>query len=155
MLEFYDYFGKLDQKFNYTTRELIFNQDDLTKNNKYKVINATDTIETVLDRPPVYIGGSGFINECFSDSIKYPQDARENLIMGTFYVLFIIDQDGNTSNFKTVSGKTPEKDSFKMGSLRAEAVRVVKLIPPNWLPGILNGKPVKVECVMPIRFVLN
>jgi hypothetical protein len=36
-----------------------------------------------------------------------------------------------------------------------EAIRVLKLLPDNWLPGLLNGQPVDVEIVYPINFKLK
>lgn len=41
------------------------------------------------------------------------------------------------------------------GSLDHEALRCVKLIPDDWLPAILNGKPVAVTMSQPVVFALN
>lgn len=61
-------------------------------------------------------------------------------------VQFIVERDGSISNPKIVRSIHPMLDE--------EAIRVVKNM-PNWNPGIINGKPVRVRYYIPINFNLN
>jgi periplasmic protein TonB len=87
----------------------------------------------------------GSIKKYFADSIRYPEDAKEKRIQGTVFLNVIIERDGSISNINIL--RTP--DSI----LNQEAIRVVSTM-PKWIPGKQNGKTVRVQKVMPIRFDL-
>ena len=77
---------------------------------------------------------------------RYPAEAKERNIQGKVIIAFTIDENGNVSNYKIkkrIGGGCDE-----------EALRITKLITGDWLPGMLNGKPVKVEFEMPFSFTL-
>jgi protein TonB len=59
---------------------------------------------------------------------------------------FIVEKDGSLSDIKVLRGIG--------GGLDEEAVRVLKSS-PNWKPGIMNGRPVRVAYTMPIHFQLG
>jgi len=144
--EFYNYKGELEQKYDFTKNEIIyFKLDDKEKD--FIVIKGSDTTKTKLDRPPLYIGGSVMMFEPIITSIQYPEKAKENGISGKVYVTFTIDGNGKTSNHRVTKGIGSGCDE--------EALRVVKEIPDNWLPGLLSGQAVNVEYVLPISFTLN
>jgi len=143
--EFYDNQGELQQKFNFTKNEFIYyKSDDKTKGQIFSVIRENDTIKTVLDRPPLYIGSETLMNENLFWNIRYPREARENGITGTVYISFTIAKNGKTNNHKVARGIGYGCDE--------EALRVVKEIPDSWFPGLLNGQTVNVEILMPISF---
>ena len=60
---------------------------------------------------------------------------------------FIIDKRGKTSNYKV---ERPLGYGLDM-----EAIRVLKLQPDVWLPGIQNGQAVDTEVYIPIAFKMN
>lgn len=153
--EFYDQTGKLMQKFNYSTHELLFNGEVENKDMKYKVINGKDTIDAVLDKQPVYIGGSHALYKFISDSVNYPADARDDNVTGTIFISFSVDENGKMGDFTVVHVECKKENGQKMGSLKKEALRVAQMIPDEWVPGVLNGKPVKIQYILPIRFALN
>ena len=77
--EFYDFNGKLEQKYDFTNKEIIFFKvEDKNKNEEFKVVNGVDTIKTKLERPPLYIGATAIMFENLIKNIKYPQEAKEN-----------------------------------------------------------------------------
>jgi len=87
--------------------------------------------------------------KAFYDSIMhnliYPRDAIKNGIHGTVYVQFIIEKDGSLSNIKALKG---------IGSGCDEAaVKAVKDT-PDWHHAWHNGKPVRSQRVVPIKFIL-
>jgi len=146
--EFYNYEAKLQQKYDFTKKELLFNIDDNKINDKkYKVINGTDTTEVVLEREPLYIGGDAMMYYSISRIIRYPRAARENGTSGKVFIAFIIDVNGKTSDHRVERGIGSGCDE--------EALKVVKEMPDTWIPGIMNGQKVVVEMLTPISFVFR
>lgn len=145
--EFYDSKEELEQKYDFTKNELIyFKIDKKDKDKEFRVINGSDTTKSQLSRPPLFIGGSVGLSESIN-TIQYPQEAIENEISGKVFITFTIDSNGKTSNHRITQGIGSGCDE--------EALRVVKLIPDNWLPGILDGQPVNVEFDFPISFKIQ
>lgn len=146
--EFYDFNGKLEQKYDFTKKEIIFYKiEDKNKNEEFKVVNGIDTIKIKLERPPLYIGASAIMFENLLINIKYPQEAKENGTKGKVYIAFTVNDNGKTSDHRVTQGIGSGCDE--------EALRVIKEIPDNWLPGQLNGKSVNVEFVIPVNFQMK
>ncbi|RYD52989.1 MAG: energy transducer TonB [Sphingobacteriales bacterium] len=76
----------------------------------------------------------------------YPKEARENGIGGRVNVKVVIDETGQ------VTDPIIEKSVHPL--LDAEALRVVKLMPP-WKPGMQNGHAVRVFYTIPIKFIIS
>ncbi|MGF1923945.1 MAG: energy transducer TonB [Bacteroidia bacterium] len=111
--------------------------------NKNKTIYSHVSMET----PPTYPGGITQFYETVSKNIVYPKLAADNKVMGTVNVSFIVEADGSLTSIKTVGRK--------IGSgLEEEAVRVMKLS-KHWNPGMQNGKPVRVEYNIPLKFTMK
>ena len=68
--EYYDFKGEIEVRYNYSTNELLFNKKNefLDTDKEYKVFVNNDTLRTILDREPVFIGS--MFNELFKN-IKY------------------------------------------------------------------------------------
>ena len=79
-------------------------------------------------------------------NLKYPTEAKRNKIQGRVYISFIVEADGSLSEPKVLRGIGSGCDE--------EAVRVMKLS-PNWIPGVQNGKKVRVNYTVPIFFSLK
>ena len=79
-------------------------------------------------------------------NIRYPANAKNDLIEGRVILQFIVDKKGRLSDIKVVKSVEPYLD--------AEAVRVVKSM-PRWNPGMQNGKAVKVRYTLPVTFRLE
>ena len=79
-------------------------------------------------------------------NIRYPATAREIGIEGTVVVRFVVEKDGSISRVEVL--RDPG------GGLGAEAVRVVKLM-PLWHPGRQQGRPVRVQFNLPVKFKLE
>lgn len=144
--DFFDFKGELEQKYNFSSNEILFFKNE-DKDKEYKVINGTDTIKTKLERPPLYIGGTTLLFQSFIKNINYPKQAKENGVGGKVLIAFTIDQNGKASNHKVLRSVGSGCDE--------EAMRVVKLIPDNWTPALLNGKAVSTEYIIPINFQLR
>jgi TonB family protein len=96
----------------------------------------------VLPEPPAGMAGWG---KYLSANLKYPEQAKKDKVTGRVILSFVVEKDGKLNDIQVLRG---------IGSgLDEEAVRVLKSS-PNWKPGILNGRPVRVAYTMPIFFQL-
>ncbi len=76
---------------------------------------------------------------------KYPKLAIKNKIEGKIFIQVELDDKGNLINTKVLRGLTNECDY--------EALRVINMI--EWYPATINGKPVKINFVIPIKLRLK
>lgn len=97
-------------------------------------------VEKVPGKMPEFPDMARFIGQ----NLHYPVNAVENGTSGTVYVTFVVELDGSISDVKLL------KDLED--GCGDEAIRVVKKMPPNWIPGMTNGKPVRSQCNLPIKF---
>ena len=105
--------------------------------------------EMVYDMPeqmPQFPGGADAMEQFIATNLKYPQAAIDKKIQGKVYVQFIIEKDGTISEVKVRRGVHPLLDN--------EAMRVIKMM-PNWKPGSMRGKTVRVRYTLPITFSLT
>lgn len=103
----------------------------------------------VYDMPehmPQYPGGADAMDAFIKSNIKYPAEAKSKKIQGKVYVQFIVEKDGAISEVKVRRGAHPLLDE--------EAMRVISLM-PNWKPGSMRGKKVRVRYTLPITFSLT
>ncbi len=100
-----------------------------------------DSVYLLIDTMPQFPGGIVAFRSFIINSIKLPiiRCGYE----GTVYVWFIIDENGKVTFPKVAKGVDPILDE--------EALRIVKAI-PDWTPGELNGKKVKVWWLVPVDF---
>ena len=82
--------------------------------------------------------------------LQYPKRARKLGLEGMAVVSFVVEQDGTLSSFQIV--RDPG-----LGCGR-EVVRVLKKMNadgPSWIPGIQDGKYVRVQFNLPVNFGLS
>jgi len=92
---------------------------------------------------PTFPGGTNALQQFISNNLKYPKEAIETYSQGKVFVRFIINEEGAVTALEAVSGINQY--------LKEEALRVVRLM-PRWIPGMKDGKPVKVNYTLPINF---
>lgn len=112
-----------------------YQQDTPDKNGVYKH----------AQQMPQFPGGTVALMKYLIQHTKYPPKAKENNVYGTVVVQFVVNKNGSISDIKIVSKKLGD-------GLEQEAMRVAKNM-PKWIPGKQNGKPVKVQSFLPIRFM--
>lgn len=102
----------------------------------------------VVDEPAEFLGGMTALRDYLMKNVKYPAIAKDAGIQGKCYLRFVVNTDGSVSDVKVLRGVSdcPECDQ--------EALRVVKNM-PNWIPGKINGKVVKMYYNLPISFKLT
>ena len=100
----------------------------------------------VVEEMPVPPGGASGLLKYIAENIKYPQIAQENNIGGKVIIRFCVTSKGGVDQVSVYKGVDPALD--------AEAIRVVKTLPP-FKPGKQGGKPVPVWFTVPIIFQIN
>jgi len=117
--------------------------------NKVIEINEEDEeIYVIVDEVPLFDGklAEDEIRNYLVRILRYPAEALFQGITGRVIVGFIVVEDGSLANVKILKSVHP--------SLDAEALRVIKSLPPKWTPGKHEGKPVKVRYSFPVTFKL-
>lgn len=112
----------------------VRNEDDDFENN---------TIFTVADIEPTFVGGQSALQEYFFWNLQYPEAAVQRSIRGKVTVSFIVEKDGTTNDVKVL--RSPSN------LLDAEAIRLVEEM-PNWNPGKMRGNTVRVLTMLGINF---
>lgn len=141
--EFFDKEGVLEQKIDYGQDHLLYYR---TRHQKtpFKIISGKDTLVTILDRPPLYLGGTSRIED-FINSVKNPPLHKAGVkSKGIVYIRFLIDSTGHARDHCLLKGMGKMFDE--------EALRVVKSLPEEWLPGVFEGRFVSVEYILTVMF---
>ncbi|MGH2648776.1 MAG: energy transducer TonB [Ginsengibacter sp.] len=93
---------------------------------------------------PSFKGGTDAIEDYINSHIAFPQQALDDSKEGKVNVKFIVNEDGKILDAHTAGPKLGD-------GLDEEAVRSVSAM-PNWTPGTVMGRPVKVRMTLPIMF---
>jgi len=107
----------------------------------------SETVYTKVDVMPVFNGGDTAILNFIARNTIYPAEAKTKAIQGRVVVKMVVVKDGSVTHVEILQGVDPLLD--------AEALRVVGTLPKFEKPGILNGKPVAVNYMIPITFKLK
>lgn len=108
--------------------------------------DSSGKIFTAVEQVPQFPGGMEAFYKFLDANIHYPQDARDEKKEGRVIVQFVVEKDGTLTDIKIVRGVFP--------SIDAEALRIIKSS-PKWKPGLQNGRMVRVQYSVPIRFSLG
>lgn len=109
-------------------------------------VSSSDRIYEEPDIVPMYPGGSAEMHRFISNTLRYPDDARERNAQGLVVYTFVVEKDGSLSNFNIIH----RADS----SLNNEALRILQAM-PAWRPARHNGEIVRAETYVPMYFKLN
>lgn len=75
-----------------------------------------------------------------SKNVRYPAVAEENEVQGRVILQYVVGADGSINNVSIKRSVDPSLDKEAM---------------PNWIPGIVDGKPVPVWLTLPVTFQLG
>lgn len=110
---------------------------------------------------PEYPGGDAAMYAFLEETLKYPSDAKEKGISGTVVVAFTIEEDGSVNEVRAMNipvyseivniDGVEKQVEHEATSLVDEAIRGVGLM-PNWKPGMVDNKNVRVHFTIPISF---
>jgi len=140
----YDYKGDVETVIDYNSGLLKYLKfDSILKQEVY----ANSAIQPIGDRPVLSLSGSNQVLNYLIHLIIYPVDAIENNISGKVVISVKVDSEGKITDY------LPYKSVDK--SVDNEAIRIIKLIPLEFLPEYKNGKPVASEFKIPVYFALQ
>ena len=105
-------------------------------------------IYTITEQMPEFKGGDAKMREFIQKNIVYPQAEKETNITGTCYVTFVVEKNGKITGIKIIRGVTNGPGCDK------EAKRVVSAM-PAWKAGKQNGREVRVQFNLPIKFTIR
>ena len=103
-------------------------------------VDASDKIHDLVEKEPEYPGGEGAMMSFISSNLKLP--FADFCYSGNVYLQCIIEVDGEITNVKCIRGINTDVDAI--------CVRLIEKM-PNWVPGEINGKPVRVRYTLPIQ----
>ena len=103
---------------------------------------STQAVHTTADVMPEF---KGDIQAYLAKQVNYPEAARKSGKQGRVVVKFVVAENGRIEDAIVERGVDPVLD--------AEALRAIKAM-PNWKPGTLKGKPIKIYYRVPVNFRL-
>jgi len=113
----------------------------------YEVMENGDSVYFDVDESPLFQGGGiENVQKYVQQNLIYPPAAKESKIQGKVMVQWIVNEKGKVVNIKIVRGVTKELDE--------EVYRIISSM-PDWKPGMNDGKPVKVQFTMPVKFAMT
>lgn len=99
-----------------------------------------------IDKQPGFPGGMERFYKYLARAVNYPVEAQEKNVQGKVFLSFIVEKNGDLGDIKV---------ERKLGAgTDEEAVRLLKAS-PRWIPGIYQGKTVRVKYNIPINFSLS
>ena len=106
---------------------------------------AAPVVYYTAEQLPAFPGGTTAFLQFLKQKVQYPKEALQRNIEGQVHLRFIVDEEGRLLDPHVVRG---------LGSgLDEEALRLVRIM-PWWIPGRVNGQPVRVAYTLPIAFKL-
>jgi len=112
------------------------------------VVPKSETPLSFAEEMPTFPGGQGAFQKYLQTNLQYPDSAKKYGREGTVYIYFEIAKDGSVENVQCKKGVEGAPE------LAEEAVRVISAM-PNWVPGRMNRKAVKVSMTIPVKFTLQ
>lgn len=144
----WEYFskGELYQKFDWSSGTFL--QDTLSKViQKVSALDDNSNVIKELDPMGLYMGGDPKLICFISRCLRYPRKAQEYNIQGNIKLSGILTKKGKLTELKAVSNLG--------GGLEEEGLRVFQLIPQDWVPVKIDGKPVNARIEMGCSFTMS
>lgn len=117
----------------------VIELDTYDSENKFVQKGENEVYNTAgITEKPDFPGGIMEFYKFVGNNFKTPSQPN---LKGKVYITFIVEKDGSLSDIKNI-----RDIGFGTGE---EAIRVLKIC-PNWIPGKLNGVPVRVMYSLPI-----
>lgn len=118
--------------------------DGYTKLDVVTIIAANRIYDFIsIDKQPTFPGGMSEFYNYLKKSVKFPAEAKAKNINGKVFLSFVVETDGSIEHVQV---------ERKLGyGTDEEAVRVLEAS-PKWLPGIIDGRAVRVKYNIPINF---
>ena len=144
--DYFDADNTLIQQYNFSTKSFEYLQDFKSVKAVY-ILKDEDLVEVKTGAMPVLLGGDAKFFYFLANNIQYPHAARAKGVTGTVGVMVTITKEGTM--------KRPFIPKAGDKSLDAEALRVVSLMPNDWVPLFMDGKATDSLVLLYINFQLG
>ncbi len=104
----------------------------------------------IVEQMPEFQGGEEALLKYLSKNIKYPEIARDANTQGTIFITFVVDENGRITSPQVLRGLNGPGAK----ECANEAMRVVSSM-PAWKAGKQNGKAVRVQYNLPVKFTMR
>lgn len=101
-----------------------------------------DGLVAIVETLPHYPGGVKKFNQLIEKEYRFTSSAIEAAVKGKVVVSFVVDKDGSLTDFKVLSDL-----GYDTGE---QLIKVLKMS-ERWIPGMQNGKPVRVQYSLPVN----
>tara|TARA_R110002049_G_scaffold304355_1_gene499487 strand:+ start:108 stop:515 length:408 start_codon:yes stop_codon:yes gene_type:complete len=123
---------------------LGININSMGHNVSIKSLQDTSMVYDFPEQMAQFPGGPDDMDDFIRRNMQVPANLSGAERSGKIYVEFIVEKDGTLTNFAIRRSSNSKLDSA--------ALDIVKKM-PNWLPGKMRGKSVRVKQTIPIVFV--
>lgn len=125
--------------------------DNSTNRVQYESNNDANVKELNSDEiMPSFKGGEEALLLFMQNNLKFPEICKENNISAKGEITFIVNVDGSIEMLRnSVTASEPYATYF----IEEQNRLMYKM--PKWNPGTKDGKPVKIEFKLPVRWSLN
>jgi periplasmic protein TonB len=125
---------------------LMLNSSIILAQTDTSTTESNKSVVITVDEAPKPKKGMESFYQWFSQTVKYPIEARKKGIEGRVYAQFFVEEDGSLSNIKITQGIG--------GGCDEETIRVLSTS-PKWIPAKYKGKVVRCGMKLPFRFRLE
>ncbi|MDR2915854.1 MAG: energy transducer TonB [Tannerella sp.] len=129
------------------SRVIMFSMDSLSNSYHYSLLKkGEDGVLRMLHEdttrtPPRYEG----LDEEISKNLEYPKAAADSGSEAVVLIAAMVHTDGTMTDVRLFSDPWDHL-------LDEEALRAVKLLKNKWIPAALDGEPVDMQVIIPVRF---
>lgn len=104
-----------------------------------------DSVMIFKDGGALFPGGPNGWKRYLERTLRLPEEAVEKGIEGEVFIKFLVDEEGNVSDVKSIAGNK---------ILATECIRLIKGS-GKWVPYAKDGKNIKTYKIQPITFKVN
>jgi protein TonB len=105
-----------------------------------------EPIHDVADVNPEFPGGLEEMYKYLGKTIKYPEIERQIGTQGKVYLRFVVEKDGSITDLEVIRSLSDGCDKVALSAVKNM---------PNWKPGMIKGKEVRVKFTLPVFFKLK
>lgn len=138
--------SKIVQKYDFNNNTFLLNKPSGLITKVWE-INSDGSKAKEINIQPVFLGSDEKILTLFVKSARYPAAALERRKKGIVRISATITQDG-----KMIDEKIESNIGY---GLDEEGLKVFRLIPDDWIPASVDGKPIATRIELKISFSLS
>lgn len=138
--------GEIEQQIDFSNQKVILAKPLRLMTSSF-IIQGDSLVENTASDLPLFLGGQSRISSYLIKHLEYPMSAKRVGMDGLVFVSAIVTKDGKLIN---------EKVEMGLGyGLDEESIRVIQMLPDEWLPVGWGSQPQDCKVVFQIRYLLN